>query len=152
MKTAHEAIAAMKAEIGRRRDLYLGQANACIGTNIVDGLDEVLTFLDTLPEQPVSEGLDEAAEKHISNVFDAVGHPGWDWEMQDVLDAFKAGAKWMAEQGESHEGVVTDDGMFIKFNDDKWVEMIALDPTLELKPPFKLKDGDKVIVQIRRKI
>lgn len=44
------------------------------------------------------EGLEKAAEKHISNVFDAVGHPGWDWEMQDVLDAFKAGAKWMAEQ------------------------------------------------------
>lgn len=51
-----------------------------------------------IEEKKLLEGLEEAAEKHISNVFDAVGHPGWDWEMQDVLDAFKAGAEYGMNQ------------------------------------------------------
>lgn len=98
----------------------------------------ILSFLDTLEAEkpPLPEGLEEAAEKHISNVFDAVGHPGWDWEMQDVLDAFKAGAKWMAERGESH----TSEVIMLPGGIKKIQHAVE-----EFEP------GDKVIVQIRKK-
>jgi len=107
-------------------------------------------FLFKRPVPELPEGLEEAAKEYRDfrekcGVNDPV-------MLDEIEEAHYAGSEWMAEHGESHEGVVTDDGMFIKFKDDKWMEMIALDPTLGLKPPFKLKDGDKVIVQIRRKI
>ena len=138
----------IRAEIERRRDIYLGHANACIGTNIVDGLDEALSFLDTLPEQPAegldvtdfckpidpgiaqcvadhwwemigeestnkptTEGLEEAADAHIRRVVDAAGHPGWDWETQDVKDAFIAGAEWQYQK---------DRGEFAKLKAKEW--------------------------------
>ena len=46
----------------------------------------------------VPEGLEEAAEKHIQSVVDAAGHPGWDWETQDITDAFIAGAEWQKKR------------------------------------------------------
>ena len=48
-------------------------------------------------EQPVDE-LEEAADAHIRRVADAAGHPGWDWETQDIAEAFKAGAEWQEKQ------------------------------------------------------
>ena len=93
-------------------------------------LDDILSFIDSLPEQPAegldvtdfckpidpgiaqcvadhwwemigeestnkptTEGLEEAADAHICRVVDAAGHPGWEWETQDVKDAFIAGAE-----------------------------------------------------------
>ena len=49
----------IRKEIEWRRDFYLGHANACIGTNIVDGFDEVLAILDTLE----AEEKDKAPEQ-----------------------------------------------------------------------------------------
>ena len=62
-----------------------------------------------VPELP--EGLKEAAEKHIRRVVDTAGHPGWDWETQDIADAFIAGAEWQKEQmmEEAVERVVKED-------------------------------------------
>ena len=61
---------------------------------------------------------------------------------------FIAGAKWMAEQGITKEGEVFDNQEFIKFPDGTYID---LDPAQQLRPAFQLKDGDKVIVQIRKK-
>ena len=98
-------------------------------------LDDILSFIDSLPEQPVegldvtdfckpidpkiaryvadhwwemigeestnkptTEGLEEAADAHIRRVVDAAGHPGWDWETQDVKDGFIAGAEWQYQK------------------------------------------------------
>lgn len=58
-----------------------------------EGRDKV-----SVEEVSTSEDLEEAAEKHIQKVRDAAGHPGWEWETQDVSDAFKAGAEWQAEK------------------------------------------------------
>lgn len=62
-------------------------------------LMDILSFLDTL-EEPVSDchDLEEAADDHIRKVADAAGHPGWDWETQDIADAFKSGAEWQKKQ------------------------------------------------------
>lgn len=40
----------LRAEIERRIHFFIGQANLCIGTSIVDGLEEVLAILDELEE------------------------------------------------------------------------------------------------------
>ena len=37
---------------------------------------------------------EEVANEYIRKVVDAAGHPGWDWETQDIAEAFKAGAEW----------------------------------------------------------
>jgi len=39
----------------------------------------------------------EAAHAHVQEVIDAIGHPGWSWETQDIVDGFAAGAKWQRQ-------------------------------------------------------
>lgn len=94
-------------------------------------------------EQPsLPSNIDEAAEEYSENIL------ANNEDLQDAIeDAFKEGAKWMAEQGETKQGVVTKDD-FIQFADDTYID---LDPKLELTPAFALKDAKEVIVQIRKK-
>lgn len=61
--------------------------------------------------------------------------------------AFIAGAEWMTKQGQSKEGIVCDNNEFIKFPDGSYID---LRPDLD-KMAFDVKDGDEVIVQIRKK-
>ena len=99
----------IRAEIRQRIKKYGKLADAAWGkddpfaaeTNekIVSELQDLIVFTYSLPEQPV-EGLEEAANNHIRRVVDAAGHPGWDWETQDIADAFKAGAEWMKSKSE----------------------------------------------------
>lgn len=65
-----------------------------------------------LSEPSLPSDLDEAAEKHIRKVRDT---PGWDWTTQDIAEAFKAGAEWMAKQGATLK--VTDDTTWGEVND-----------------------------------
>jgi hypothetical protein len=46
--------------------------------------------------------LEKAADDHIRKVVDAAGHPGWDWETQDIAEAFIAGAEWQKEHKDDH--------------------------------------------------
>ena len=57
------------------------------------------------------------------------------FDHSDLIKQFKAGAKWMAEQGYTQEGIARPD------DDEIWVNMKNTD----------IKDGDEVIVQIRKK-
>ena len=61
-----------------------------------------------------------------------------DWCTDDIVNAFKAGAKWMAEQGEIHETTVLEnyDGLLI--------EDMSVSQDI-------FKKSDNVIVQIRKK-
>lgn len=54
---------------------------------------------------------------------------------QKLRDAFKAGVKWLAGQGYIEEGIARPDDCEI------WVNLTGTD----------IKDGDKVIVQVRKK-
>lgn len=74
----------------------------------------------------------EAKEQRSKNLFN------WD----DIREAHKAGAVWMARQGVSYEDEVLDDdvmGYCLEFPSDM----------IELEKHFK--SGDKVLVQIRKK-
>ena len=84
-------------------------------------------------EQP--QELDEAAEEYAEN--DAYGEP--DRVFTAAMMGFKAGAKWMAEQGISFEGEV---------NDDEFVD--SEHGILHCKD-ISFSNGDKVILQIRKK-
>ena len=92
---------------------------------------------DSKPSLP--SNLDEAAEKY----FEQYNYMPKGF----VVDAFKAGAEWMARQGQSKEGIVCDNNEFVKFHDDSYID---LRPDLN-KTTFDVKDGDEVIVQIRKK-
>lgn len=90
----------IRQEIERRmeeleRDKYINiDAKACRHSE----LKFLERFIDSLPEEKLSEDLEEAADKHIRKVVDVAGHPGWDWETQDIKDAFIAGAEWQKKQ------------------------------------------------------
>ena len=74
----------------------------------------LLSFLDTLPDEPVSDDLEKAADDYIGEVVDTAGHPGWDWETRDIIEAYIAGAK-------RHRGQKPiDDKAFEEWIDDWW--------------------------------
>lgn len=81
----------------------------------------------TLPK-PTHQGLDEAVTEYI------IAHEA-EGIASIVRQIFKAGAKWMAEQGEIKELTV---------------ESPVLGPPM-ICCPVNANNGDKVIVQIRRK-
>ena len=53
-------------------------------------------MLDSLQEEPVSEDLEEAAEKYAYELYPSIGVANTEAEQ-----AFKAGAKWQKEKDES---------------------------------------------------
>ena len=66
------------------------------GRGYLVGLGDVIRSADKLPKTPVPQGLDEAAEEY-----------GRDEMMSGLAErAFKAGAKWQAEQGVTVEGIL----------------------------------------------
>ena len=77
-----------------------------------DRIVEAVEFAIQALSVSLPSDLDKAAEKHIRKVRDT---PGWDWTTQDIAEAFKAGAEWMAEQGATLK--VTDDTTWGEVND-----------------------------------
>lgn len=68
-------------------------------------LENLLGILENEESQPsIPSNLEEAADTYIRSVAYAAGHPGWDWTTQDIAEAFKAGAEWMAGQGWIDDG------------------------------------------------
>lgn len=70
-------------------------------------------------------------------------NPGASWDCTDVLNAFKAGARWMTKQGYSEETYVYAN----RFNDE-YEAVIQLGQGELERGGFK--PGDKVTVQIRK--
>ena len=106
-------------------------------------LNEVLSFIKSMrPQQP--KGLDEVAKEIASDI--APTHPdiGWDECFEKIEDGIKAGAKWMAEQGVSFEYEVEDKTMELGYG-----KLVGLNPIINL--PDSFDNGDKVIVQVRKK-
>ena len=108
-----------------------------------DDIHEALVMAcATLCKNSLPSEIDKAAEKYSENIL------AKNEDLQDAIeDGFKAGAEWMAGQGETKRGVATQDH-FIQFADDTYID---LDPTMKLIPAFKLKDAEKIVVQIRKK-
>lgn len=94
--------------------------------------------VELLPE-PIDEvqpslpsNLDEAAEGQYPDFSNDITSKA---AVDSMRNAFKAGAEWMAQQGYIEEGIARPDDCEI------WVNLTGTD----------IKDGDKVIVQIRKK-
>ena len=100
-------------------------------------------------QPPLSSNLDEAAEEYGRKEYSHAIH-FWDEGLsknkpevmkEDFVDAFKAGAEWMAGQG------VTVDGIIIKVG-----YKLDVETTEYILPEESVFErGDKVIVQIRKK-
>ena len=83
-----------------------------------------------------SSDIDEAAEKMYPKQYAYMPKPGSTIDLGKALrDAFKAGVEWMAGQGYTKEGIARPDDCEI------WINLTDTD----------IKDGDKVIVQVRKK-
>lgn len=118
---------------------------------IIFAFKEVEHFIGSLSKEPVSEDLDEAARNHAEESL-TVKFPTTDIETlkKDVIHIFKSGAKWDANQGVIYEDKIVP----TSYNDEP-------DYCLDGKDEFELitqavkdgilKEGDKVIVQIRKK-
>jgi len=90
--------------------------------------------------------LDEAAQK-VEDYYDVGEEHGYLYcHRGDIKDAFKAGAEWMAGQGETVEGDV--DGNW-RNQEDVPYEIYVTSDCLPQDTEFKF--GDKVVVQIRKK-
>lgn len=91
----------------------------------------IMGLTDSLPSFP--SNLDEAAEEY----FEQYNYMPKGF----VINAFKAGAEWMAGQGVTKEAVI---GMATKD--------IELNVSGQVLDKLELGPGDKVIVQIRKKV
>ena len=61
-------------------------------------LEELIDFINSLPEKPVIEDLEEAANKYAYDyTTNDEGNGGDDWE-DDIATAFKDGAQWQKQQ------------------------------------------------------
>lgn len=120
---------------------------------------EELALMD-VPELP--EGLGEAAEKHIEDIWVGVGHPGWDWGTRDVFDAFIAGAEWQYKKDQQLIELAEDHAMLAGMNKmkeemmEKAVETEVVSritgsgllPSVTFRVDDSYKEGDKVKIII----
>lgn len=129
-----------------------------VAISALDGVMEYIEYIGKLleteskvnpeVEEPVSDDLEEAADNHIRKVVDAAGHPGWDWETQDIADAFIAGAKWDREQmmEDAVEGEVCIPNVWVEHKEGKELVVRA-----EISKELGFKFGDKVRVIVCKK-
>ena len=97
-------------------------------------------------ETELPEDINKAAEEYVKESL-AYKFPTMDKSVvrSDIIYAFKQGAKWMAEQGETIEGFITKDCDKILGDnlDCKTAEYLSKDT--------QFRENDKVIVNIRKK-
>ena len=139
------------AEIDRLGDVLndpICQRDA-LGPDWVNGgkkmLKEIRSYIESLQqEQPsLPSNIDEAAEKYSENIL------ANNEDLQDAIeDAFKEGAKWMAEQGATCNGEIQ---MDFSEPDDIYARRLSADYWNELGPALMKVEPGKVLIQIRKK-
>ena len=112
---------------------------------IIRQLESLVSFIDSLPEEPVSEDLEEAAIMHYKDVMEYEVKTGL---KPSYMTSFKAGAKWQKEQMMKDviletTVVIEKDGSAEDFNE---VECSYYEDSEILEVPKWAKDGDKVKV------
>lgn len=129
----------IRAEIERRIEKHkqwVGNSFGCAEERIEE-LEDILSVIDSMPEEPVSEDLEEAAKKECRGLADP----------QQILDCycqFIRGAKWQKQQlmKSAVKGIVhhfgDDEIAAIHYNDPKGV------PMSYFVSSDSLKAGDKV--------
>lgn len=83
-----------KAEVERLKELYGYDNMTNVGSVVCAIFEKLLSFIDSITEEPVSKELNQAAEEYAKGegLENALG--GW----EDMSDAFKAGAQWQKQQ------------------------------------------------------
>lgn len=100
-------------------------------------LSEIVDFVIKSYQPSLPSNMDEAAEEHSRQAFNGL-------LVVDNIDAFKAGAEWMAGQGFTMGAtfrIFDGEKPFVNFNDLKG----SIEQSMKL-----FKSGDEVIVQIRK--
>ena len=87
-----DKIELIKAEIERRKSLADKQINNLYFLARSDAYAELLNFINSLEEEPVSEDLEEAAKRY------ALNNTPWDDCADEMQEAFKAGDQWKKEK------------------------------------------------------
>ena len=57
---------------------------------------DILKFINSISEEPVSKGLEEAANNYANE--HKINYKSWEVKSVDVEEAFKAGARWQKQQ------------------------------------------------------
>lgn len=90
----------LKAEIERRIALYSRSSEYNIDPNRIDEDEQLLSFLDTLSEEP-DKDLEKAARKYTKKNTCYNRDP--DLLRSSIKDAFIAGAEWGAERNKQNQ-------------------------------------------------
>ena len=109
----------------------------------IKSFDKLLAFIDSLPEEKPSlpDNLDEAAEEYAWQKEEPLAEEErLSTCFNPCIEAFKAGGKWMAEQGYTTETII-----------DRTPMNGPIGICLHLHDSTGFKIDDKVIVQIRKK-
>lgn len=93
----------------KKEELARNSIGVITGHTFFVDANELLSFLDTLSEEPKS--LEEAAEKHINEALFKWSYDDEDGIEQYVHDSFIAGAEWQKEQ-DMDEWIKDRDGCF----------------------------------------
>lgn len=143
----------IRAEIERKRASYFGNATTfTIAQKMV--LTELLSFIDSMQEEPVSEDLEEAADNYArKNPAYAVDKWG-NWSAcnrEKPKFDFMAGAKWQKQQDQETIELAEDHAMFAGMEKMK-EQMMAKAVNAQVKidaggypyiPQIELYDYDK---------
>jgi hypothetical protein len=85
----------IRNEVERLQNDLIQEREKGYGSDVDDAcileLQNVLTYIDSLQEEPVSEELEKAANKYIKGNYSP-------WLYKAMFDCFKAGAEWQKEQ------------------------------------------------------
>lgn len=110
---------------------------AYLSAHVVENGVEAYEYIEQFLSKPsLPSNLEDAAKEYAdynSRRWQEDGDIYYDHSK--IMDAFKAGAEWMAGQGYTKEGIARPDDCEI------WVNLTDTD----------IRDGDKVIVQVRKK-
>lgn len=86
----------IRNEVERLRNELIQEREKGFGSDVDDAcileLQNVLTYIDSLQEEPVSKELEEASKYY------ALNNTPWDDCVNEMQESFKAGAKWQKEQ------------------------------------------------------
>ncbi|MBR4758478.1 MAG: hypothetical protein IK084_06715 [Bacteroidaceae bacterium] len=110
-----DKIEKIRNELERRIALYSGWSNETVHPTRIDEDKQLLSFLDTLSEEP-DKSLEEAADRYASSVKgDYAWSDGPDhFNFGDLTDAFVAGAEWKDKQVNRDE--IFHDGMKYEYD------------------------------------
>lgn len=114
---------------------------AYLSAYVVENGVEAYEYIKQLLSQPsIPSDLDEAVEKNFETM-EVLEHENIFEETHRKI--FEAGAEWIVGQGEAFDGIVRDNG-FVDFDEYGSCMMIPSNTSC-------FNNGDKVIVQIRKK-